>query len=84
MANKKKGKKYKVPNPAPKGYLPKPNDRVLDYTQTIERAKVPRIRRRYLKVDGFDFEVQMKPDTRARKGKASVGKKKSGKNVSKR
>lgn len=69
MAGKKKGKSYKIPKVAPRGYKPKPNDGVTDYTQKVQRAKLPRTRKRYVKADGFDVEIVFEPDKRPSKSK---------------
>lgn len=60
MVRKKKGKAYKKPRKAPKNYKPRPNDRILDYKQTVKRTSLPRTRSRYFKVDGYDIEMRFK------------------------
>ncbi len=48
----------------PKGYKRTPNDNIEDYHVVVERAKIPGIRKRGVKVDGWEVNVSFQPDGR--------------------
>lgn len=49
----------KKPSDPPKGYVPTPNDDVIDYRQTVSRVKLPD-QTVYQNLEGYDVEIRFK------------------------
>ncbi|MEX2717327.1 MAG: hypothetical protein Q6370_013575 [Candidatus Sigynarchaeota archaeon] len=58
----------------PKGYKRKPNDGIEDYHAAIERALLPGVRKRGVKVDGYEINVEFGPDRRKERKQPEIRK----------